>query len=136
MMLIIIRCSIIPFGETVKPFLWEPANAEVQKQIKVRSKGAPAHHSYTAEVEMVIDGKATGALVLFYNGSASSGILANSENILANIYGWQFETEKKVIKNHVFLRLKNINNTVVSGKHGKPGQPCNYFRKNLDLHIY
>ena len=31
---------------------------------------------------------------------------------MANIRGWQFETEKNVIKNHVFLRLKNINNTV------------------------
>ena len=72
----------------------------------------PSHHSYTAEVELLIEGKATGGLVLFYNGSASSGILANNENILANINGWQFETEKNVIKSHVFLRLKNINNTV------------------------
>ena len=39
-------------------------------------------------------------------------MLADNENILANIHGWQFQTEKKVIKNHVFLRLKNINNTV------------------------
>jgi xylan 1,4-beta-xylosidase len=72
----------------------------------------PLHHSYTAEVELSIEGKAMGGLVLFYNGKAFSGILANNENILANINGWQFETEKKVIKNHVFLRLKNINNTV------------------------
>lgn len=72
----------------------------------------PLHHSYTAEVELSIEGKAIGGLILFYNGSAFSGILANNENILANINGWQFETEKKVIKNHVFLRMKNINNTV------------------------
>ena len=72
----------------------------------------PSNHSYTAEVELFIEGKATGGLVLFYNRNASSGILANNENILANINGWQFETEKSVIKNHVFLRLKNINNTV------------------------
>lgn len=26
--------------------------------------------------------------------------------------GWQFPTERNVIKNHVFFRLKNINNTV------------------------
>jgi xylan 1,4-beta-xylosidase len=72
----------------------------------------PSHHSYTAEVELSLEGNAIGGLVLFYNGGASSGILANNENILANLRGWQFETEKKVIKRHVFLRLKNINNTV------------------------
>jgi beta-xylosidase len=72
----------------------------------------PLHHSYTAEVELSIEGKAMGGLVLFYNDNSFSGILANNESILANINGWQFETEKKVIKNHVFLRLKNINNTV------------------------
>lgn len=72
----------------------------------------PLHHSYTAEVELNIEGKAMGGLVLFYNGNAFSGILANKENILANINGWQFETERNVIKNHVFLRLKNINNVV------------------------
>lgn len=38
--------------------------------------------------------------------------MADKENILANLRGWQFPTERKVIKNHVFLRLKNINNTV------------------------
>lgn len=72
----------------------------------------PHDHSYTAEVELFIQGKATGGLVLFYNSSAFSGILADNENILANIHGWQFQTEKNVIKDHVFLRLKNINNTV------------------------
>jgi xylan 1,4-beta-xylosidase len=72
----------------------------------------PSHHSYTAEVEMFVEGKATGGLVLFYNNSAFSGILADNENILANIHGWQFQTEKNVIKDHVYLRLKNTNNTV------------------------
>ncbi|MEO6731912.1 MAG: family 43 glycosylhydrolase [Ferruginibacter sp.] len=72
----------------------------------------PSGHSYTADVELLIEGKATGGLVLFYNNSAFSGILADNENILANLHGWQFPTEKNVIKNHVFLRLKNINNTV------------------------
>ena len=72
----------------------------------------PLDHSYSAEVELSIEGKATGGLVLFYNGSAFSGLLANNENILANIHGWQFETEKNVIKNHVFLRMENRNNTV------------------------
>lgn len=72
----------------------------------------PSDHSYTADVEMVIEGDAIGGLVLFYNSSYASGILADKENILANLRGWQFPTEKKVIDRHVFLRLKNINNTV------------------------
>lgn len=72
----------------------------------------PSNHSYTSDVELFIEGKAIGGLVLFYNNRAYSGILADNENILANINGWQFPTEKNVIKNHVFLRVKNINNTV------------------------
>jgi xylan 1,4-beta-xylosidase len=72
----------------------------------------PSDHSYTAEVEMTIEGKATGGLVLFYNNSASSGILADSANILANLRGWQYEAERNALNRHVFLRLKNINNTV------------------------
>jgi xylan 1,4-beta-xylosidase len=72
----------------------------------------PSDHSYTAEVELFIEGKATGGLVLFYNNNYHSGILADSENILANLRGWQFATEKNVIKHHVFLRLENRNNTV------------------------
>jgi xylan 1,4-beta-xylosidase len=72
----------------------------------------PSHHSYIAQVELQIDGEATGGLVLFYNDRAYSGILADKENILANLRGWQFPAEKKVIQQHVFLRLKNINSTV------------------------
>ncbi|HET6557236.1 MAG TPA: family 43 glycosylhydrolase, partial [Prolixibacteraceae bacterium] len=72
----------------------------------------PSDHSYTAEVELFIEDNATGGLVLFYNNAFHSGILADHENVLANLRGWQFPTEKKVIKNHVFLRLKNINHTV------------------------
>ena len=72
----------------------------------------PSDHSYTAQVELLIEGKATGGLVLFYNPGAYSGILADKENILANLRGWQFPTEKKVIQGHVFLRLRNLNNTV------------------------
>lgn len=72
----------------------------------------PSDHSYTAEVEMDIDGNAVRGLVLFYNNSCYSGILADSENILANLRGWQFPTEKNVIKKHVFLKLKNIDSTV------------------------
>lgn len=72
----------------------------------------PSHHSYMAQVELSIEGEASGGLVLFYNNNTHSGILADSENVLADLRGWQFATEKKVLKNHVFLRLKNINNTV------------------------
>ncbi|MBN2103421.1 family 43 glycosylhydrolase [bacterium] len=72
----------------------------------------PSDHSYTAEVEMQIEGKATGGLLLFYNNNFNSGILADSINILANLRGWQFVTEKDVIDQHVFLKLKNSKNTV------------------------
>jgi beta-xylosidase len=72
----------------------------------------PSDHSYTAEVELFIEGNSTGGLVLFYNNGYYSGILADNENILANLRGWQFPTEKHAVKNHVFLRLKNRNNTV------------------------
>jgi xylan 1,4-beta-xylosidase len=72
----------------------------------------PSGHSYTADVEMEIEGNAVGGLVLFYNGSYFSGILADQENILANLRGWQFETEKKVHKRHVYLRLKNSENNL------------------------
>ncbi|MDP4210542.1 MAG: family 43 glycosylhydrolase [Bacteroidota bacterium] len=69
-------------------------------------------HSYTAEVEMDIEGNAIGGLVMFYNSTAFSGILADKENILTNLRGWQFASNKNVIKKHVYLRLKNIENTV------------------------
>ncbi len=72
----------------------------------------PSGHSYTADVEMEIEGDAVGGLLLYYNNTYFSGILADNENILANLRGWQFITEKKVHKRHVYLRLKNINNTV------------------------
>jgi xylan 1,4-beta-xylosidase len=72
----------------------------------------PSDHSYMAQVELFIEGEASGGLVLFYNSQAHSGILADKENILADLRGWQFATEKKVIQNHVFLRLVNRNNTV------------------------
>lgn len=72
----------------------------------------PSDHSYSAEVEIEIQGEAVGGLVLFYNNNFYSGILADKENILANLRGWQFPTEKNRIDRHVFLKLKNIENTV------------------------
>lgn len=72
----------------------------------------PSDHSYTAQVEVEIEGDAVGGLVLFYNEQAHSGILADSVNILTDFKGWQFPTEKMVINRQVYLRLKNILNTV------------------------
>jgi xylan 1,4-beta-xylosidase len=72
----------------------------------------PSDHSYITDVEMFIEGKAMGGLVLFYNNSTYSGILADKENILSNLRRWQVTAEKEVIKNHVFLRLKKINSIV------------------------
>ena len=72
----------------------------------------PSDHSYTAEVELEITGDAIGGLILFYNEQAFSGILADKENVLANLRGWQFPTEEHVIDRNVHLRLKNINHTV------------------------
>ncbi len=72
----------------------------------------PSNHSYLVQVELYIEGDATGGLVFFYNNNAHSGILADKDNILANLRDWQFITEKNKIKNHVYLRLKNINSTV------------------------
>lgn len=72
----------------------------------------PSHHSYTADVEINIEGNATAGIVLFYNNNFNSGILADSKDIIANLRGWQFPTEKNAIENHVFLRLKNIRNQV------------------------
>jgi xylan 1,4-beta-xylosidase len=72
----------------------------------------PSDHSYSAQVELEIEGDAIGGLVLFYNQGAYSGILADNKNILANLRGWQFPTETDVIKDHVYLKLKNINDVV------------------------
>jgi len=72
----------------------------------------PSDHNYSAQVEMTISGDAIGGLTLFYNRQASSGILADHENIITNIKGWQFPTERDVIDRHVFLRIENIENVV------------------------
>lgn len=72
----------------------------------------PTNHSYTASLELVIEGDAIGGIVLFYNENGYSGILANKTNILTNLRGWQFATKKNAICRKVFLCLKNIENTV------------------------
>lgn len=107
------------FFEELDTNRFQLANHSLSIQAKGNSIGnsspllcIPEDHSYTVDVEVLIEGKATGGLVLFYNNSASSGILANNEDIIADLRGWQVRAEKGVVKNHVFLRLKNINNTV------------------------
>jgi len=92
----------------------------------------PSDHSYTAQVELFIEDNAIGGLVLFYNDRAYSGILADKENILANLRGWQFTTEKNVIKNHVFLRLKNINN-IVDMYYSIDGKNWNKIESSLEV---
>jgi len=92
----------------------------------------PSGHSYTADVELSIEGKATAGLVLFYNNSAFSGILANNKNILANIRGWQFETEKNVINDRVFLRLKNMDN-IVHMYYSTDGMKWDKIESSLDV---
>lgn len=72
----------------------------------------PANHSYTAEVEMTIEGDATGGLVMFYNSGAHSGILANRTGVVTDLRGWQFTSVRNAVAGHVFLRLKNVENTV------------------------
>jgi beta-xylosidase len=72
----------------------------------------PSSHSYIADVEITTTGKAIGGLVLFYNAQASSGILTDGKNILANLRGWQFPTVKNVVENHTFLRILKKENTV------------------------
>ncbi|WEK35511.1 MAG: family 43 glycosylhydrolase [Candidatus Pseudobacter hemicellulosilyticus] len=72
----------------------------------------PSDHSYTVNVELETSGNAIGGLVLYYSHKAYSGILADSSNILANLRGWQFPTEKNVVAGRAFLRLTNNNNIV------------------------
>ncbi len=95
----------------------------------------PSDHSYSAEVELFIEGEAIGGLVLFYNDIAYSGILTDKENILANLRGWQFLTEKKVIQNHVFLCLKNINN-IVNMYYSVDGAEWNKIESSLEVSAF
>ncbi|MBR10438.1 MAG: beta-xylosidase [Rickettsiales bacterium] len=67
----------------------------------------PKDHSYSVQVEMTMEKDAIGGLMLFYNNNAFSGIMADDKNILANLRGWQFATEKDVTEGHVFLKLTN-----------------------------
>lgn len=72
----------------------------------------PTDHSYSAQITLEIQGDAIGGLVLFYNHKGYSGILTDGDNILANLRGWQFTTEKNAVNRHVSLKLENRNNIV------------------------
>jgi len=66
----------------------------------------PSDHSYSAEVEVEIEGNATAGLVLFYDSKLYTGIAADKENILAILRSWQFPTQKGVNQRKLFLRLE------------------------------
>jgi xylan 1,4-beta-xylosidase len=84
-------------------------------QIKAKGKNigesspllcTPSDHSYTAEVEVDIEGNATAGLILFYDTRIYTGIAADKENVLAILRSWQFPTQKAVNKTHLLLRLE------------------------------
>ena len=66
----------------------------------------PSNHSYTADVEVEIEGNASAGLVLFYDTKLFTGIAFDKENIMAILRVWQFPTVKGVNKTHLFLRLE------------------------------
>lgn len=87
------------------------------KGIKIKGKGTsigqsspllctPSDHSYTADVEVEIEGDASAGLVLFYDTKLHTGIAFDKENIMAILRVWQFPTEKGINKKHLFLRLE------------------------------
>ena len=117
-----------------------------EKGLTVKAKGnaignsspllfLPSDHSYTAEVELVIEGGATGGLVVFYNERAASGILTNNGDILANIHGWQYTADTKVVTNHVFLRLRNVDN-IVDLYYRTEGDKWNKIQSSLDISAF
>jgi len=91
--------------------------------IKIKGKGTgigqsspllctPSDHSYTAEVEVEIEGNTSAGLVLFYDTKLFTGIAFDKENIMAILRVWQFPTVKGVNKAHLFLRLKKMEQVV------------------------
>ena len=103
---------------------YEPERIQFSKDgLKIKGKGkavgdsspllcTPSDHSYTAEVEVTIEGNATAGLTLFYNSGMYTGIAADKQNVLAILRTWQFPTQKDVNKTHLFLRLEKKDQTV------------------------
>ncbi len=92
-------------------------------ELRIKAKGStidgscpllctPEHHSYRVTVDVRLEGEAVGGLALFYSEKMSSGILADSENVLSNLRGWQFVTKEMVHSGSVSLRLENRENIV------------------------
>lgn len=116
-------------------------------RLSIRGKGSsvgdasplltvPSHHSYQAQVELTVEGAASGGLVLFYNRRAYSGILANANDILANLRGWQFPTEKQAVADrHVFLRLRNVDD-VVDMYYSNDGRAWTKIENSLEVSGY
>jgi len=72
----------------------------------------PVHHNYEAILEAKIEPGAQISLLLFYNSSAYVGIYADKGNI--GFYN-KYAPNKSIpnsIGEHLFLKLKNINNVV------------------------
>lgn len=95
----------------------------------------PSDHSYIAEVELVIEGGATGGLVVFYNERAASGILTKDGDILANLNGWQYPAKKKAVTHHVFLRVRNVDN-IVDLYYRAEGDKWNKIESSLDISAF
>ena len=73
----------------------------------------PSHHSYTATVEMEMQGNAVGGLTLFYNKEYAVGLYADTANLINNLHGWQFVSQRNAFPNRkVFLRMKKTGNIV------------------------
>ena len=93
-------------------------------------------HSFTAQVELLIEGESTGGLVLFYNEMAHSGILAGNKNIMADIQERQLPTEKGVFKDHVFVRLKCVNSSTVDMYYSLDGEKWIKTTNSLEVSTY
>ncbi|MEL4308330.1 family 43 glycosylhydrolase [Joostella sp. CR20] len=95
----------------------------------------PSDHSYTAEIELETTGTAIGGFTLFYNDRAFSGVLADKKDVYTNLRGWQFVTEKDVLKNKVHLKLENKEN-VVNMYYSTDGKNWNKVESSLEVSAY